>query len=122
MYKKVWTVFELNKIVSIIVIHVLDSLLFLVLLPFMVWEWISERPYIITIVRTVVEVTLELIMWIIFAGMAILTTVICIFDDVYCSKTHYDNNQQKYLYVTEQDNNDQNSHIIKSPNFEKEKR
>lgn len=66
MYRKVWTMFELNKIVSVIVIHVLDSLLFLVLLPFMVWEWISERPYIITIVRAVVEVRFNnyLIFWI----------------------------------------------------------
>lgn len=56
MYRKVWTMLELKKIVSIIVMHVLDSLLFLVLLPFMIWEWISERPYIIKIMRTIIEV------------------------------------------------------------------
>lgn len=59
MYKRVWTVFELNKIVSVIVIHALDLLLFLVLLPFMVWEWISERPYIIMILKTIIEVKFD---------------------------------------------------------------
>lgn len=56
MYERVWTAFELNKIISVIVVHVLDSLLFFVLLPFMVWNWIFERPYIITIVKTIIEV------------------------------------------------------------------
>ncbi|KYN28861.1 hypothetical protein ALC57_01825, partial [Trachymyrmex cornetzi] len=115
MYTRIWTVFELNKIISIIVIHTLDLLLFLILLPFMMWEWISERPYIITILRAVIEVTLELIMWIIFAGVSILTTLIFVFDDVYCSKTHCDN-RQKYLHVAQYDNNDKNSHIVKSSN------
>jgi len=56
MYRRVWTVCELNKIISVIVIHLLDLLLFLVLLPFMVWEWISKRPYVITILRAIIEV------------------------------------------------------------------
>jgi len=54
-------------------------------------------------------------MWIIFAGVSILTTLIFVFDDVYCSKTHCDN-QQKYLHVAQYDNNDKNSHIVKSSN------
>jgi len=63
---------------------------------------------------------LELIMWIIFAGVSIFMTVIFIIDDVYCGKAHYDN-RQKYLNVIVHDNNDKNSHIIKSPNFETER-
>ncbi|KYM95497.1 hypothetical protein ALC62_13926, partial [Cyphomyrmex costatus] len=115
MYTRIWNVFELNKIIFIIVIHTLDLLLLLVLLPFMVWKWISERPYIITILRAIIEVTLELIMWIIFAGVSILTTIIIVFDDVYCSKTHCDN-RQKYLHVVQYDNDDKNSHIVNSSN------
>jgi len=66
MYRKGWTVCELNKIISVIVIHLLDLLLFLVLLPFMVWEWISKRPYVITILRAIIEVkkfNIYLIFW-----------------------------------------------------------
>lgn len=54
-------------------------------------------------------------MWTIFAGVAILMTVIFIFDDIYCSKTYCDN-QQKYLHVTLLDNNDESSDVIKSAN------
>jgi len=46
-----------------------------------------------------------LIMWIIFAGVSILMTVIFVFDDVYCSQTYCDN-QQKHLNVALHDNND----------------
>lgn len=52
-------------------------------------------------------------MWIIFAGVSILMTVFFIFDDVYCGKTHHDN-QEKYLHVMLSDNKDKSSHIIKS--------
>jgi trimethylamine:corrinoid methyltransferase-like protein len=38
-------------------------------------------------------------MWIIFAGVSILMTVIFIFDDVHSSKTHHDI-QQKYSHTT----------------------
>lgn len=59
-------------------------------------------------------------MWIIFAGVSILMAMIFIFDDIYCSKVH--DNQQKSLYVAvHEDNNDKNLRIIRSSNFEKEK-
>lgn len=48
-------------------------------------------------------------MWTIFAGVAIFMTVIFIYNDIYCSKTHCD--QQKYLNVTIPDNNDKSSDI-----------
>lgn len=54
-------------------------------------------------------------MWIIFAGVSILMTVIFICDDVYCSKIHCEN-KQKHLHVALQDSNDKNSHIVESPN------
>lgn len=38
-------------------------------------------------------------MWIIFAGVSVLMTVIFIFDDVYSSKTQHDI-QQKHLHTT----------------------
>ncbi|XP_039308630.1 uncharacterized protein LOC105198419 [Solenopsis invicta] len=119
MYKRIWTALELNKIVSVIIIHALDLLLFLILLPFMVWEWFSERPYIITILRTIIEVTLELIVLTIFAGVSILITVIFVFDDVYCSKTQ--SNQQKILNIALHDN-DKSFHIVESSNFTNNKR
>lgn len=65
------------------------------------------------------QVTLELIMWIIFAGVSILMTVIFTFDDIYCKNVQY-GNRQNDLYVTVHDNNDKNSHIIQSPKFEKQ--
>ncbi|XP_070521395.1 uncharacterized protein [Cardiocondyla obscurior] len=103
MYRKMWTVFDLTKIVSVIVINVLDSLLFLMLLPFIIWEWISKRPYIINFVKIIIEVTLELIMWIIFAGVSIFVTVIFTFDDIYCNKAQNGNNL-KYLYPSNNKN------------------
>lgn len=48
-------------------------------------------------------------MWIIFAGVSIFMTMFFIFDDVYWSKTHH-NNQEKYLHIMLPDNNDKNSH------------
>jgi len=44
-------------------------------------------------------------MWIIFAGISILMTVIFVFNDAYCSQT-YCNNQQKHLNVALHNNND----------------
>lgn len=51
-----------------------------------------------------------MIMWIIFAGVSIFMTVFFIFDDVYCSKIHNEN-QEKYLHVILPDNDDKSSHI-----------
>lgn len=47
----------------------------------------------------VLQITLELIMWIIFAGVSIFMTIIFILDDVYSSKTHHDI-QRKYSRTT----------------------
>ncbi|KAM0734585.1 hypothetical protein ACS0PU_011404 [Formica fusca] len=76
----------------------------------MVWKWISVRHHIIAILKAIIEITLEMIMWIIFAGVSIFMTVFFIYDDVYCSKTHHDN-QEKYLHVMLPDNDDKNSHM-----------
>lgn len=57
MHKKVQSMFDISKIVSTIIIHVLDLLLLLVLLPFMVWKWISARHHITAILRAIIEVS-----------------------------------------------------------------
>lgn len=56
MSAKVWNAFRIKRIVSVIVIHTLDLLLLLILLPFMIWKWISAREYIIAMLRAVLEV------------------------------------------------------------------
>lgn len=55
MYEKV-SMFEVSKIIFVIITYVLDLLLFLVLLPFMICERISTRHRAIVILRAIFEV------------------------------------------------------------------
>ena len=42
--------------ISLIVLHVLDALLLMILLPFMIWQWISANDRLKIILKAVVEV------------------------------------------------------------------
>ncbi|XP_076546098.1 uncharacterized protein LOC143305644 isoform X2 [Osmia lignaria lignaria] len=78
--------------ISLIVLHVLDTLLLMVLLPFMIWQWVSSSSRFKLVLKAVIEVTLELLMWVIFAGVSILMTTAFVLDDAY-----FRNNDQEKL-------------------------
>ncbi|XP_003702180.1 uncharacterized protein LOC100878590 [Megachile rotundata] len=69
--------------ISLIVLHVLDTLLLIILLPFIIWQWIYANDRLRIILKVVAEVTLELIMWVIFAGVSIAMTTVFVLDDSY---------------------------------------
>ncbi|XP_016914816.1 uncharacterized protein LOC107999462 [Apis cerana] len=76
---------------SLIVLHALDAILLIILLPFIIWQWISANDRLKIILKAVVEVTLELIMWVIFAGVSVLMTMTFVMEDLYYGK----NEQEK---------------------------
>lgn len=61
MHEKVRSIFEVNKIIGVIVTYILELLLFLMLLPFMIWKWISARNHMIAIARAIFEVKISLL-------------------------------------------------------------
>ncbi|XP_017764358.1 PREDICTED: uncharacterized protein LOC108553827 [Eufriesea mexicana] len=71
---------------SLIVLHILDAVLLIILLPFIIWQWISANDRL--------KVTLELIMWLIFAGVSILMTTTFVLDDIYHGKSCYEKARQ----------------------------
>jgi len=74
MHIKIQSVLDMSKIVFVIVIYAFELSLLLVLLPFIVWKWISAKHHIITILRTIIEVRFNnyLILWILKILNAIL--------------------------------------------------
>ncbi|KAK1124026.1 hypothetical protein K0M31_007052 [Melipona bicolor] len=80
--------------ISLIVLHILDVLLLMILLPVMIWQWISANDHLKIILKAVVEVTLELIMWVIFAGVSILMTTTFVLEDIYYRKNEHEKSRQ----------------------------
>ncbi|CAD1480309.1 unnamed protein product [Heterotrigona itama] len=80
--------------ISLIVWHVLDALLLMILLPVVIWQWISANDRLKIILKAVVEVTLELIMWVIFAGVSVLMTTAFVLEDIYYGKNDYERSRQ----------------------------
>ncbi|CAK9803299.1 hypothetical protein ANTPLA_LOCUS3536 [Anthophora plagiata] len=72
--------------ISLILLHVLDAMLLIILLPYMIWQWVSGRDRLKIILKSIVEVTGELIIWTIFAGVSVLMTVIFVLEDIYFRK------------------------------------
>ncbi|CAL7935829.1 unnamed protein product [Xylocopa violacea] len=72
--------------ISLIVLHLLDSILLIILLPFIIWQWVTANDQVKIILKAVVEVTMELVMWIIFAGVSILMTTTFVLEDIYFRK------------------------------------
>ncbi|XP_006615432.2 uncharacterized protein LOC102678352 [Apis dorsata] len=101
---------------SLIVLHALDAILLIILLPFIIWQWISANDRLKIVLKAVVEVTLELIMWVIFAGVSVLMTMTFVMEDLYYGK----NEQEK---LTNQLNTMQNETTLivnETPNLLKE--
>ncbi|XP_076622945.1 uncharacterized protein LOC143342697 isoform X2 [Colletes latitarsis] len=76
---------------SVLVLKALDHLFLGVLLLCAILEFVYESEYLKTIVRAIVAVTLELIMWVTFAGVSILMTTMFVADDIY----HRNRNTEK---------------------------
>ncbi|XP_076763841.1 uncharacterized protein LOC143431171 [Xylocopa sonorina] len=72
--------------ISLIVLHILDSILLIILLPFIIWQWVAANDQLKIILKAVVEVAMELVMWIIFAGVSIFMTTTFVLEDVYFRK------------------------------------
>ncbi|XP_076248710.1 uncharacterized protein LOC143188385, partial [Calliopsis andreniformis] len=110
--------------ISVIVLHVLDALLLIILLPFMLWQWISANDRLKLILRAIVEVTLELIMWVIFAGVSILMTATFVVEDGYFRKNDEEKlrrllNETTINYGSVNDNKD--TRILETESLLKEK-
>ncbi|XP_033223560.1 uncharacterized protein LOC117177162 [Belonocnema kinseyi] len=75
-----------SKILSNAILHAMDALLSAILTPFIVWQWLSEHDHVMMMLKVIFEVTLELMMWTIFAVVSILTTGALLFDDWYKSQ------------------------------------
>lgn len=95
-------------------LHALDAILLIILLPFIIWQWISANDRLKIILKAVVEVTLELIMWVIFAGVSVLMTMTFVMEDLYYGKSEQEKltnqlqnamqNEQTMLNVNETGN------------------
>ncbi|XP_060832758.1 uncharacterized protein LOC132916625 [Bombus pascuorum] len=72
--------------ISLIVLHALEAILLIILLPVIIWQWVSVNHRLKIILKTVVEVTLELVMWVIFAGVSVLMTTTYVLEDIYYGK------------------------------------
>ncbi|XP_017885825.1 uncharacterized protein LOC108628430 [Ceratina calcarata] len=83
--------------ISLIVLHVLDAMLLVILLPFMIWQWVSANDRLKIILKAVVEVAVELIMWVIFAGVSILMTTTFVLEEAYFRKN--DNEKLRQLMI-----------------------
>ncbi|XP_033183579.1 uncharacterized protein LOC117153542 [Bombus vancouverensis nearcticus] len=80
--------------ISLIVLHALEALLLIILLPVIIWQWVSVNHRLKIILKTVVEVTLELVMWVIFAGVSVLMTTTFVLEDIYHGKNDYEKLKQ----------------------------
>ncbi|KAK9300913.1 hypothetical protein QLX08_006611 [Tetragonisca angustula] len=99
--------------ISLIVLHVLDALLLMILLPFMIWQWISANDRLKIILKAVVEVTLELIMWVIFAGVSILMTTTFVLEDIYYGKNQHEKSRQLMNTRNESTSNNDTLNFLK---------
>ncbi|KAF3420961.1 hypothetical protein E2986_13482 [Frieseomelitta varia] len=99
--------------ISLIVLHVLDALLLMILLPFMIWQWISANDRLKIILKAVVEVTLELIMWVIFAGVSILMTTTFVLEDIYYGKNRHEKSWQLMNTRNESTSNNDTPNFLK---------
>ncbi|XP_071878249.1 uncharacterized protein [Bombus fervidus] len=80
--------------ISLIVLYALEAILLIILLPVIIWQWVSVNHRLKIILKTVVEVTLELVMWVIFAGVSVLMTTTYVLEDIYYGKNDYEKLKQ----------------------------
>ncbi|XP_031826518.2 uncharacterized protein LOC116424360 [Nomia melanderi] len=65
---------------SVCLLNVLDILLLIIITPYSVYRYASADDHMKIILRTIMEVTLELLMWTVFAGVSILMTIFLLED------------------------------------------
>ncbi|XP_043586149.1 uncharacterized protein LOC122569330 [Bombus pyrosoma] len=80
--------------ISLIVLHALEAIFLIILLPVIIWQWVSVNHRLKIILKTVVEVTLELVMWVIFAGVSVLMTTTFVLEDIYYGQNDYEKLKQ----------------------------
>ncbi|KAK2585536.1 hypothetical protein KPH14_010178 [Odynerus spinipes] len=64
----------------------LDLLLTIAVLPYIFYQWASKNERSVIILKAIIEIILEVIMWLIFAGVSILVTTAFIMEEHYFSK------------------------------------
>ncbi|XP_076676352.1 uncharacterized protein LOC143373223 [Andrena cerasifolii] len=100
--------------ISAVALHALDVLLLVSLLPFMLWQWISASDRTKIVIKAILEVTLELLMWVVFAGVSILMTATFVVEDIYFRKN--DTERLKQLLSAQsvpagENPDDKNAHV-----------
>ncbi|KAL2728341.1 hypothetical protein V1477_017617 [Vespula maculifrons] len=74
---------KLNKLIQSVILRSLDGLLMIAILPYVCYQWASRNERSLIILKAIVEITLELIMWFIFAGVSILITAAFLMEELY---------------------------------------
>ncbi|XP_076287084.1 uncharacterized protein LOC143212315 [Lasioglossum baleicum] len=76
-------VLSLVNSVSVCLLNVLDILLLIIIMPYIFWQCASANDRVKIVFRAIMEVTLELLMWVIFAGVSILMTTTFLLEETY---------------------------------------
>ncbi|XP_076649228.1 uncharacterized protein LOC143356997 [Halictus rubicundus] len=74
-------ILSLMNSVSVCLLNALDILLLIIITPYIFWQCASANDRVKIIFRAIVEVTLELLMWVIFAGVSVLMTTTFLLGD-----------------------------------------
>ncbi|XP_078040714.1 uncharacterized protein LOC144471963 [Augochlora pura] len=98
---------------SVCLLNVLDILLLIVITPYMFWQCASGNDRVKIIARAVLEVALELLMWMIFAGVSILMTAAFLLENSYTGK----NNSDSVQSIDAKFENPRSSRTTDSPDF-----
>ncbi|KAF7400319.1 hypothetical protein HZH66_005503 [Vespula vulgaris] len=89
---------KLNKLIQSVILRSLDGLLMIAILPYVCYQWASRNERSLIILKAIVEITLELIMWFIFAGVSILITAAFLMEELYFNQN--DNKDVKSRSLT----------------------
>ncbi|KAL2726491.1 hypothetical protein V1478_006769, partial [Vespula squamosa] len=89
---------KLSKLIQTAILRGLDGLLMIAILPYICYQWASRNERSLIILKAIIEITLELIMWFIFAGVSILITAAFLMEELYFSQN--DNKDLKSRSLT----------------------
>ncbi|XP_033340346.1 uncharacterized protein LOC117228615 [Megalopta genalis] len=78
---------------SVYLLNALDVLLLIIVAPYMFWQCATANDRVKIIARAVLEVALELLMWMIFAGVSVLMTAAFLLENTYLGKSDSDRAQ-----------------------------
>ncbi|KAF7403734.1 hypothetical protein HZH68_006528 [Vespula germanica] len=79
------------------ILRSLDGLLMIAILPYVCYQWASRNERSLIILKAIVEITLELIMWFIFAGVSILITAAFLMEELYFNQN--DNKDKMKIFI-----------------------